>query len=154
MANATSDTLQNAAASAKDQISQQKDGAAASLGSFAGALRKAAHESGGDGSAAHMADWAADGLERVSQTLRSNDLNGMMRQVESFARSQPVAFFFAAAAAGFLATRFLKAGAPASQGDGGSIAGSMGGGLRRDAGSFESSGGAIGKTDVSSTVPF
>ena len=78
----------------------------------------------------------------------------MMRQVESFARSQPVAFFFAAAAAGFLATRFLKAGASPSQGDGGGIAGSMGGGLRRDAGSFESSGGGIGKTDVSSTVPF
>jgi hypothetical protein len=31
--------------------------------------------------------------------------------VQSFARNQPVAFFFAAAAAGFLATRFLKAGA-------------------------------------------
>ncbi len=139
MATATSDTFQNAAQSAKDQIAQQKDGAAQSLGNLAGALRKAGHEAGGDGSAAHMADWAADGLERVSQTLRSNDLNGMMRQVESFARSQPVAFFFAAAAAGFLATRFLKAGSQPAQGDGGS---------------FESSGGGIGKTDVSSTVPF
>ena len=56
-------------------------------------------------------EWAADGLERVSTTLRSNDLDGMVRQVQSFARSQPVAFFFAAAAAGFLATRFLKASA-------------------------------------------
>jgi len=154
MATATSDTLQNAAQSAKDQIAQQKDGAAASLGNLAGALRKAGHEAGGDGSAAHMADWAADGLERVSQTLRSNDLNGMMRQVESFARSQPVAFFFAAAAAGFLATRFIKAGAQPSQGDSPGIAGGMGGGLRRDAGAFENSGDAIGKTDVSSTIPF
>ena len=33
----------------------------------------------------------------------------MVRELESFARSQPVAFFVCAAAAGFLATRFLKA---------------------------------------------
>ena len=57
-----------------------------------------------------MAEWAADGLERVSSTLRTKDLNGMVRELESFARSQPVAFFVCAAAAGFLATRFLKAG--------------------------------------------
>jgi hypothetical protein len=37
----------------------------------------------------------------------------LVRQVQSFARNQPVALFFAAAAAGFLATRFLKAGADA-----------------------------------------
>jgi hypothetical protein len=137
MATSTSENLQNVAQSAKETLTQQKDGAASSLGSLAGTLRKAARESdGGDGSAARMADWAADGLERVSTTLRSNDLNGMMRQVESFARSQPVAFFFAAAAAGFLATRFLKAGA------------------QRDPGSYESTGDAISKTDVSSAAPF
>jgi len=33
-----------------------------------------------------------------------------VRELESFARSQPVAFFVCAAAADFLATRFLKAG--------------------------------------------
>ena len=122
--------------SAKEQLAREKDGAAQSMGSFAGALRSAARESG-DGSAAHMADWAADGLERMSATLRANDLNGMVREVESFARSQPVAFFFAAAAAGFLATRFLKAGAPTQRtsGDGGTPD------LQRD------------PTDVSSTVP-
>ena len=107
-----SQNMQDVKQTAKQQLAQQKDGAAETLGNLAGALRKAAHESDGGGAgAAHMADWAADGLERVSATLRSNDLNGMMRQVESFARSQPVAFFFAAAAAGFLATRFVKAGA-------------------------------------------
>jgi hypothetical protein len=107
----STENLQNVAQSAKDALAQQKDGAASSLGNLAGTLRKAARDSdAGDGSAARMADWAADGLERVSATLRSNDLNGAMRQVESFARGQPVAFFFAAAAAGFLATRFLKAG--------------------------------------------
>ena len=127
-----SENLQNSAQSAQQTLAEQKDGAASSLGSFAGTLRKAARESdgSGDGSAARMAEWAADGLERVSATLRSNDLNGMMREVESFARSQPVAFFFAAAAAGFLATRFLKAGAQPR------------------------TGGAISKTDSSSAAPF
>jgi chemotaxis regulatin CheY-phosphate phosphatase CheZ len=106
-----SENVQDVKQTAKEQIAREKDHAAQDLGSLAGALRKAADESGGDGNAARIAEWAADGLERVSATLRSNDLNGMVRQVESFARSQPVAFFFAAAAAGFLATRFLKAGA-------------------------------------------
>ena len=153
MATSTSENLQNVAQSAKDTLAQQKDGAANTLGSLAGTLRKAARESdGGGGSAAHMAEWAADGLERVSSTLRSNDLNGMMRQVESFARSQPVAFFFAAAAAGFLATRFLKAGGQ-GQSQGQSPRESNAPGLRRDAGAFQSSG-AIDKTDVSSTLPF
>ena len=105
---ATQTTKQQASAALADQ----KDMAAGNLGSLAGALRKAARESdgGGDTSATRMADWAADGLERVSNTLRNKDLDGMLRDVQSFARSQPVTFFVAAAAVGFLATRFLKAG--------------------------------------------
>lgn len=126
MATGMSRDLQDAAQATKEQaravvsdatdavrssLTQQKDGAASSLGSFAGALRKAARETDGEGQGVgRMAEWAADGLERVSSTLRSKDLDGMVREVGSFARSQPVAFFFAAAAAGFLATRFLKAG--------------------------------------------
>jgi hypothetical protein len=147
MASATQN-VQDVKQTATQQLAQQKDGAADTLGSFAGALRKAAHESDGSGGgAAHMADWAAEGLERVSATLRSNDLNGMMRQVESFARSQPVAFFFAAAAAGFLATRFVKAGASQPDGD------SRMPEFQRDAGSYEPGPGAIDGTDISSTLP-
>jgi hypothetical protein len=103
---------QSATEGVRSSLTEQKDTAASSLGSFAGALRKAARESdgGAEGTASRMAEWAADGLERVSSTLRTKDLNGMVRELESFARSQPVAFFVCAAAAGFLATRFLKAG--------------------------------------------
>jgi hypothetical protein len=105
------DVAQSATEGVRSTLTEQKDSAASNLGSFAGALRKAARESGGgEGTATRMAEWAADGLERVSSTLRTKDLNGMVREVESFARSQPVAFFVCAAAAGFLATRFLKAG--------------------------------------------
>jgi hypothetical protein len=105
--------IQSAAEAVKSSVAEQKDAAASSLGNLAGALRRAAHESGGGGEApaTRAVEWAADGLDRISATLRSNDLDGMVRQVQSFARNQPVAFFFAAAAAGFLATRFLKAGA-------------------------------------------
>ena len=104
--------VQNATEAVKSSVTEQKEAAASSLGDLAGALRKAAHESDdGDASTTRIVEWAADGLERVSTTLRSNDLDGMVRQVQSFARSQPVAFFFAAAAAGVLATRFLNAGA-------------------------------------------
>jgi len=175
MANpSTRDSLQNAAQATKDQarsvmndtkesvsssLTQQKDSAASSLGSFASALRKAARDSGGGGEApaTRMAEWAADGLERVSSTLRSKDLNGMVREVESFARSQPVAFFFAAAAAGFLATRFLKAGSQPSP------ARSEGGlaGLQRDPGGYPRTGDKVGAagtgtsgTGTSSSIPF
>lgn len=109
-----SQNIQDVQQSAKEKVAREKDRAADTVDNLAGALREAVRGPGSDERAAHMAEWAADGLERVSATLRSNDLNAMMRQAESFARSQPVAFFFAAAAAGFLATRFLKAGSSSS----------------------------------------
>ena len=56
-----------------------------------------------------MTGSAADGLERLSNTLRTKDIGGMLRDMESFARTQPVAFFGLSLAAGFLAVRFLKA---------------------------------------------
>jgi creatinine amidohydrolase/Fe(II)-dependent formamide hydrolase-like protein len=107
--------IRDATESARSTINEQKDSTASSLGSFAGALRKAAKESPDGGQANRMAEWAADGLERVSSTLRNKDLDGIVRDVQSFARQQPVAFFAAALAAGFLATRFLKAGAQESR---------------------------------------
>ena len=110
MASGTQEQLQNAARGIRQQVDEQKDGTASSLGSFAGALRKAARETQDGGQVNRVAEWAADGLERVSSTLRNKDMDGMLRDVQSFARQQPVAFFAAALAAGFLASRFLKAG--------------------------------------------
>lgn len=132
MATGMSRDLQNAAQATKEQaraavsdatdsvrssLTQQKDGAASSLGSFAGALRNAARQSGTDGqqNVLPIAEWAADGLDRASYALGSQDLRSLLHSAEVFARRQPVTFFFAAAAAGFLATRFIKAGAGASE---------------------------------------
>jgi len=107
-------------------------------------LQKAAHDVTATvtGQADVLADWAADGLERVSSTLRNKDLDGMLRDVQSFARQQPVAFFAAAVAAGFLATRFLKAGTQ-DESSSQSFPSPGAGGVS-----------ATGKTDVSSSIPF
>jgi hypothetical protein len=93
-------------------LGEQQRATAGGLGEFAGALRKAAREmddGGGSGQVSRMAQGAADGLERLSRSLREQDFDGLVREAESFARRQPVVFFGAAVAAGFLAMRFLKA---------------------------------------------
>jgi hypothetical protein len=95
---------------ARSRVGEGQQAAAKGLGDFAGALRQAAH--GVDESpvpVARLADTVADGLERLSGTLRSKDLNSLLRDTESFARRQPV---------GFLAVRFLRSSA-ASQSSGG-----------------------------------
>lgn len=95
---------------ARSKLNEGQRGAATSLGDFAHALRRAAGDMEGDRQgAARMANWTADCLDRVSSTLRTKDVDSMLREVNRFARNQPVAFFGAALAAGFLATRFLKA---------------------------------------------
>jgi hypothetical protein len=101
--------------SARSMIGNQQKAAASGLGQFAGALRKAAREMGDGGEQAPMSrmiESAADGLERFSGSLREKDLDSMMRDAESFARRQPILFFGAAIAAGFLAVRFMKASRP------------------------------------------
>jgi hypothetical protein len=101
---------------AQQAMGRQKDTVADSLGSFAGALRDAAKQSGGEvDNVVPIAEWAAEGLDRASYALRSQDVRSMLHSAEVFARRQPLAFFFAAAAAGFLVTRFIKAGALATE---------------------------------------
>ena len=118
MANTTSEVLGSSAQSAKSAAStkfnEQKDSTASEMGNLAQALRKAAGGSNvnRDTSVGRVADLAADGLERLSGSLRSKDLDSLMRDAESFARSQPIAFFGAAVAAGFLAMRFIKSSRP------------------------------------------
>ena len=100
--------------SAKDKVKQtaetQKDAAAGRLGDMAGALRGAAGQmsEGNQQMLGKMAERAAGGLEQLSTKLRSQDVDGLIREAESFARSQPVAFFGLALAAGFVGMRYLK----------------------------------------------
>lgn len=119
-----SEAVRQAKDAGRSMIEDQRRGAAGALGDCAQALRKAAGELDGERQgAARMMQWAADGLERASSTLGGKDVGTMVREVESFARAQPVAFFGAALAAGFLATRFLKASSPDSGDSGAAPAG-------------------------------
>ena len=95
---------------ARSKLSEQQQAAAGSLGDFAGALRKSAEQlqGGQHQSAARFAQTAANSLEQLSHSLKNRDLEGMLRDAESFARRQPAAFFGAAVVAGFFAVRFLK----------------------------------------------
>lgn len=107
------DVWAEAGRATRSRLNAHKEEAADGLGVVAGALRDAARRQGaGDSSPpplAHLTGSAADGLERLSSTLRSKDIGGMVRDVQRFARDQPVAFFGLSLAAGFLAARFLKA---------------------------------------------
>ena len=96
--------------SVRSSVAHQQQAAAESFGDMAGALRSAAQQLGGQrkDTVASFAEYAADGLERLSGTLRNKDLDTLVRDVEGFARRQPALFFGAAVAAGFLAIRFLK----------------------------------------------
>jgi len=98
---------------ARTKLNEQKDAAAQGIGQVAGALRNAAHRQNADDASepvASLTDSAAEGLERLSNTLQGTDVGVMLRDMEGFARSQPVAFFGLALATGFLAARFLKGG--------------------------------------------
>jgi hypothetical protein len=98
---------------ARSKMNEQKDAAAEGIGEVAGALRDAARRQRGDGAGeplARLTGSAAEGLDRLSSTLRNKDVGMMLRDLDDFARRQPVAFFGLALAAGFLAVRFLKAG--------------------------------------------
>ena len=95
---------------ARSLIGEQQQAAASGLDEFAGALRRAARDgNGGDSPVARIAESAADNLQRFSDSLRSRDLDSLLRDAESFAKRQPVVFIGAAALVGFLAVRFLKA---------------------------------------------
>lgn len=100
---------------AHSAASDQQRAAAQGVGEFANALRQAAGNVGdGQAATARIAQSVADGLDRLSGSLRNRDLNTMVRDVENFARAQPLVFFGAAVATGFLAMRFLKSSEQAS----------------------------------------
>lgn len=103
---------------ARTAVAGQQHAAAEGLGEFAAALREAARnvQGGQETSVSRVAEGVADGLERLSGTLRTKELDEMVRDVESFARGQPLAFFGAAMAAGFVAMRFLNSRETGAQG--------------------------------------
>ncbi|MCW5854189.1 MAG: hypothetical protein KIT87_29240 [Anaerolineae bacterium] len=99
---------------ATTKISDQKEQAADSLGAVADTLRQTTQQLRGQnlGPLVGVADSAATQLEDLSRYLRDSNVDDLVRDVEGFARRQPVLFLSGAFALGLLAARFLKSSAP------------------------------------------
>lgn len=100
----------------REQLRHQLDDRTTQAGqqarSLAEALRKSGSElesGGGAAGAARVASSAADKLERVGGYLERSQGETMLRDAEQFTRQRPWLVAGAAAVAGFLASRVLKA---------------------------------------------
>jgi hypothetical protein len=100
-----------AKARANGFVETSKNATASHLEQVADALRAAADR---DEDQAGMADYtrrAADGLARISRTLRERSLGEMIEATESFARRETPAFLAGTFLAGLAVARFMKASA-------------------------------------------
>jgi hypothetical protein len=89
----------------KQLIVDQISGVSEALGKVAGEL-----EEKGEGSARYVR-MIADGADKLTSTVSSNNVDDMLAMAEDFGRKQPVAFMGAAALLGFVASRFMVASA-------------------------------------------
>ncbi len=109
------DTAQQAAGQARGQIRRQVDERSTQAGeqvsSTAGDVRSVAQQlrEQGKEQPAKIAEQAADRAERLGNYLKQADGEAILRDVEDFGRKQPWAVMVGGLAAGFLASRFLKA---------------------------------------------
>jgi ElaB/YqjD/DUF883 family membrane-anchored ribosome-binding protein len=112
------ETVQEQASQAKEmgrsKLSEQLDERTTQIGtqarSFAGALRQTGQQMGPESDdTARLTSGMADRLERVGGYLERARGDEMLRDVERFARERPWLVAGAAAAAGLVASRFLKA---------------------------------------------
>jgi hypothetical protein len=125
---------------AKTQLASQKERAASTVGTLAGALHEASRQvrEQDDARMAGYIDSAAGQLDALSDTLNQQDIGQILDSAGRYARRQPAIFFAAAVAVGFLGARFLKSSAQFSGRDGGSD------GYESSRGRFSGDGGAMG----------
>jgi hypothetical protein len=103
---------------ATSRIDEQKKTAAEGLQSVAKAVRQAGDnlkQQGEGGITKYAADYgakAADQLEQLTDYLRRRDVNGLVADVEDFARRRPEYFLAGAFLLGFAGARFLKSSSP------------------------------------------
>ena len=102
-------TVSNVKEQARNFAEQQKEAGAEQIGNMAGAIHDAAHELEGQmPKAASYVHDAASRLESAAESLRERNIDEIVQNLGSFARSQPAAFFGGAVLAGFALSRFLK----------------------------------------------
>jgi hypothetical protein len=109
------ETAQKAAGQAQSRLRQQVDQRSTQAGeqvsttvSDVRSVAEQLREQGKD-KPAQLAEQAADRVERVGDYLKRSDGDTILQDVEEFGRRQPWAVMFGGLAAGFLASRFLKA---------------------------------------------
>lgn len=108
MASQTTDRL-------REKVSEQRGAGAEYVGSLADTMRRAAREFDNDlPIAGKYIRKAAAQVEGVSDSIRTGDLNDLVRSAKAFARRQPTAFLGLSVLAGFAAVRFLKSSSDAS----------------------------------------
>jgi hypothetical protein len=97
---------------ARKVAEQQKQAGADQIGGVARAIHGAAQEI--EQEMPHAAGFVHDAaakLEGAAASLRERSIDDLLRSLNNFARSQPVAFFGGAVLAGFALSRFLKSSA-------------------------------------------
>lgn len=105
------ETADTARSRLREQVDQRSTEAGGQVRSTAQALRSTGQrlrEDGQDGPA-RAAERAADQAERVGSWLERSDADRILHDVEDFSRRQPLAVAAIGLAAGFAASRFLKA---------------------------------------------
>jgi hypothetical protein len=96
----------------KGLAGEQKELLATQIGGVADALQRVAGDlESSNGASAQYARTIANGAERLSSTLRDNDVDQIVEIAQDFGRRQPAAFMGAAALLGFAASRFVLASA-------------------------------------------
>jgi hypothetical protein len=114
------DAAKDVASQTTDKLKQTVDGqkiaGAEYVGSLANTMRRAAREFDGDlPIAGTYIRKAASQVEGISESIKTGNLNDLVRGAQSFARRQPTAFLGMAVLAGFGAVRFLKSSADSSE---------------------------------------
>jgi hypothetical protein len=108
-ADAAKDVASQATDKLKDAVNDRKASGAEYVGSLADTMRRAAREFDADlPIAGSFIRKAASQVESLSDTIRTGNLNDLVRNAQAFARRQPTAFLGIAVLAGFGAVRFLK----------------------------------------------
>jgi len=102
------DKAQEMGRNVQSKIDETRAPAAEKLEGAASALHEKADQLPGGETVAGLAHSAADKMHSTAEYVREHDVQGMMSDVESFARKHPGQSLLAAAAVGFLIGRSFR----------------------------------------------
>jgi hypothetical protein len=117
----TSEVVDQVQEQAGSRLNRQKDEAANDLQRLAGAVRRMGDElHGGEQGplaqyAAQYGQKAAEGIDRLTNYLRTTDTKQLFSEIENFGRRQPALMIGGAFLLGLAGARFLKSSMPVNQ---------------------------------------